>query len=67
MFIACKNEQSDSNCGQWKNVGFCTHSHAKFMKDNCAKACGFCGTRNRNNGILRWIIYIILCPPPKVV
>ena len=39
----CKNEQSDSNCGQWKNVGYCTHSHAKFMKDNCAKSCGFCG------------------------
>ncbi|XP_028394792.1 uncharacterized protein LOC114518946 isoform X2 [Dendronephthya gigantea] len=43
---ACTDKQSSSNCVRWKNSGYCADGHRfqQYMKDNCQKTCGFCGS-----------------------
>jgi len=40
----CKDK--DEHCVTYKNLGYCKQSseYYPFMKGNCPKACGFCGT-----------------------
>ena len=39
----CKNNPDYTrSCNSYKNFGYCEHSHVKWMKKNCALACGFC-------------------------
>ena len=30
------------HCNYWKSLGFCKHTHQKFMADHCKKDCGLC-------------------------
>ena len=41
--FGCKNNPDYArSCNSYKNFGYCEHSHVKWMKKNCALACGFC-------------------------
>jgi len=44
----CKDAYTDdtTTCGKWQAVGYCAKNHiyAPWMRENCEKTCGFCGT-----------------------
>jgi hypothetical protein len=37
----CKADVKNvANCQYWKGLGYCQHTHVKYMEDNCCKTCG---------------------------
>ena len=46
--LGCVNAygDGDSLCNTWKNQGYCFNSWMKWMKNNCRKACNFCGGKS---------------------
>jgi len=38
----CANQET--SCDYWKTKGYCTQTYVDYMKKNCKKACGLCGS-----------------------
>lgn len=42
LAVVCRNKDKDWSCNVWAKQGECQRN-ARYMKPNCARACGICG------------------------